>query len=75
MYKQKFRKLFHGTSKDDLKWARSLQTIFRGNPCSSAVAEFEITGLMLYGNLKDTWEAIMNEHISVVVKCTFKKNT
>ena len=74
-YKQKFRKLCHGTAEDYLKWHRSLQTIFKGKPCTSPEAKFEMTGLMLFGNLKDTWEAIMHEHIAVVVSKTFKKGT
>ena len=74
-YKHKFRKLCHGTAEDYLKWHRSLMTIFKGKPCTSPESKFEVTGLMLYGNLKDTWEAIMHEHIGAVVKKTFKKGT
>ena len=53
-YKQKFRKLCHETAEDYLKWHRSLMTIFKGKPCTSPESKFEMTGLMLYGNLKDT---------------------
>ena len=53
-YKQKFRKLCHGSAKDFLKWARSLQTVFKGKACTSPESRFEMTGLMFYGNLKDT---------------------
>ena len=74
-YKQKFRKLCHGSAEDFLKWARSLQAVFKGKPCTSPESKFEMTGLMLYGNLKDTWEAIQAEHIGVIVKRTFNKGT
>ena len=50
-------------------------TIFKGKPCTSPESKFEVTGLMLYGNLKDTWEAIMHEYIGAVVRKTFKKGT
>ena len=43
-------------------------TIFKGKPCTCPESKFEVTGLMLYRNLKDTWEAIMYEHIGAVVK-------
>jgi hypothetical protein len=58
-----------------LKWTRSLQTVFKGKPCTSPESKFEMTRLMLYGNLKDTWEAIQDDHIGVVVKRTFYKGT
>jgi hypothetical protein len=74
-YKQKFRKMCHGTAEDYLKWHRSLMTIFKGKPCTTPEAKFEMTTLMLFGNLKDTWEAIMHEHIGVIVSRTFKKDT
>ena len=74
-YKQKFRKLCHGSAEDFLKWARSLQTVFKGKPCTSPDSRFEMTGLILYGNLKDTWEAIQADYIGVVVKRTFNKGT
>ena len=67
-YKQKFRKLCHGSAEDFLKWARSLQTVFKGKPCTSPESRFEMTGLMLYGNLKDTWEAIQADHIGAMVR-------
>ena len=34
-----------------------------------------MTGFILYGNLKDTWEGIQVEHISDVVRKTYKKGT
>ena len=74
-YKQRCRKLCHGLAEDYLKWARSLQDIFRGKHCTSPEAKFEMTGLMCYGNLKDTWEAIMNTHIGTLVRKTFKKGS
>ena len=74
-YKQKFRKLCHGTAEDYLNWHRSLMTIFKGKTCTSPESKFKVTGLMLYGNLKDTWEAIMHEYIGAVVSKTFKKGT
>ena len=40
-YNQEFRKICHSSAEDYLKWARSLQTIFRGKPCTSVESRFE----------------------------------
>ena len=64
-----------GTAEDYLKWAKSLQTIFRGKPCTSHESKYEMTGLILYGNLKDTWDTLVHEHISVMVNRTFRMSS
>ena len=32
-----------------------------------------MTGLMLFGNLRSTWDATIQEHISTIVNRTFRK--
>ena len=73
-YKQKFKKLSAGTAEDFIKWTRSLQLIFKGKPCDTAASKFEMVGLLLHGDLRNTWEAIMTEHVSKVVVRTVKKS-
>ena len=73
-YKQKFRKLCAGTAEDFIKWPRSLQLIFKGEPCDSAARKFEMVGLLLYGDLRNTWEAIMTDHTTKVVTRTVRKS-
>ena len=62
MYKQKNKKLCAGLAEDYIKWLRSINTIFKGKPYDLASSKFEMVGLMLYGDLRNTWEAIMTEH-------------
>ena len=73
-YKQKFRKLCAGTAEDFIKWMRSLQLIFKGKPCNNAASKLEMVGLLLYGDLRNTWEAIMTDHVTKVVMRTVKKS-
>ena len=73
-YKQKFRKLCAGAAEDFIKWTRSLQIIFKGKPCESSARKFEIVGLLLYGNLRNTWEVIMIDHVTKVVTRTVRKS-
>ena len=48
--------------------------IFKGKPCDNAASKFEMVGLLLYGDLRNTWEAIMTDHVTKVVMRTVKKS-
>ena len=74
-YNHKCRNLCNGAAEEFMIWNNSLQTIFKGKPCDNPESKFEMMDLMLYGNLKDTWDAIMQEHIGQIIPRTFRKKT
>ena len=73
-YKQKIRKLCVRTAEGFIKWTRNLHIIFKGTPCESAASKFEMVGLLLYGDLRNTWEAIMTDHVTKMVTRTVRKS-
>ena len=56
--RQSIKKLCTGDAKAYIKWHKQLDQVILGKPCDNTKSKFEIVEMMLYGDLKDTWQEI-----------------
>ena len=56
--RQSIKKLCTGDAEAYIKWHKQLDQVILGKPCDNTKSKFEIVEMMLYGDLKDTWQEI-----------------
>ena len=56
--RQSIKKMCTGDAETYIKWHKQLDQVILGKPCDNTKSKFEIVEMMLYGDLKDTWQEI-----------------
>ena len=54
--KQAIKKYCQGTAEAYLKWKIQLDHVLKNRPCESSKAKFDMSEVMLYGDLSKSWK-------------------
>ena len=56
--RQTIKKLCTGDAEAYIRWHKQLDQVITSKPCDTNRAKFDLVDMMLYGDLKDTWQEI-----------------